>query len=69
MVLQGTAEVVRERDLLVAFLDAANTKYGSDMDLDFLNPDVNVTVRVPPTVVIGLREADFTGSPTRWTFG
>ncbi len=31
--------------------------------------DVNVTVRVPPTVVIGLRETDFTGSPTRWTFG
>jgi len=24
---------------------------------------------VPPTVVIGLRETDFTGSPTRWTFG
>lgn len=69
VVLQGTAEIVRERDLLVTFLDAANAKYDSGMDLDFLDPDVNLTVRVPPIVVIGLREADFTGSPTRWTFG
>lgn len=69
VVLQGIAELVRDHTRLAAFLDAANAKYNASLELDFLDPDVNVTFRVPPSVVIGLREADFTGSPTRWVFG
>jgi len=68
VLLQGLTEVVRDPGLIAAFLTASNAKYGTDIGVDFLDPDVNVTVRVPPRVVIALREADFTGSPTRWTF-
>jgi PPOX class probable F420-dependent enzyme len=68
VLLQGIAEVVLDPGLIAAFLDASNAKYGTDLGVDFLNPNVNSTVRVPPRVVIALREADFTGSPTRWTF-
>jgi len=68
VLLQGLTEVVRDPGLIAAFLTASNAKYGTDIGVDFLDPDVNLTVRVPPRVVIALREADFTGSPTRWTF-
>jgi hypothetical protein len=66
--LQGLAEVVLDPGPIAAFLAASNAKYRTDIGIDFLDPDVNATVRVPPRVVIALREADFTGSPTRWTF-
>jgi PPOX class probable F420-dependent enzyme len=66
--LQGLAEVVRDPTWIATFLDASNLKYGTEIGIDFLDPDVNATIRVPPRVVIALREADFTGSPTRWTF-
>jgi len=68
VMLQGSAEVVRDLDLIGTFLQATNAKYDEQIDLDFLDPDTNATLRVRPAVVIALREADFTGSPTRWTF-
>jgi PPOX class probable F420-dependent enzyme len=69
VMLQGTAEVITDRDRVAAFLAASNTKYAVHYELDFLDPAVNATVRVVPRTVIGLKESDFGGSPTRWRFG
>jgi hypothetical protein len=60
--------VVRNPASIATFLEASNLKYGTEIGIDFLNPELNATIRVPPRVVIALMEADFTGSPTRWTF-
>ncbi len=68
VMVQGIAEIIRDRDQISAFLAATNAKYDQQIAADFLDPDVNATVRVRPRVVIALREADFDGSPTRWTF-
>lgn len=68
VMVQGRAEIVQERALISAFLDATNAKYEQDIGLDFLDPDLNPTFRVRPRTVIALREAEFTTSPTRWTF-
>ena len=68
VVLTGRAEVDRSPDAIGRFLDALNAKYEVAYARSFLDPDVNLSVRVQPTSVIALRSADFTGSPTRWTF-
>jgi len=68
VLLQGTAEIVRDAGLIEAFLAVTNAKYDAQIGIGFLDPDVNPTVRVPPSVVIALREPDFDGSPTRWNF-
>jgi PPOX class probable F420-dependent enzyme len=68
VMLQGTAEVIRDPDRIGAFLAATNDKYDEQIGMDFLDPDTNATLQVRPAVVIALREADFAGSPTRWTF-
>ncbi|MGH3980054.1 MAG: pyridoxamine 5'-phosphate oxidase family protein [Pseudonocardiaceae bacterium] len=68
VMVQGSTEIVREPGLLRAFLAATNAKYSTNIGIDFLNPDVNATIRLRPRTVIALREADFDGSPTRWTF-
>ena len=47
---------------------ATNAKYGVEYAVDFYDPAVNATYRVGPRWVFGLVEAEFTGSPTRWTF-
>lgn len=66
--LQGTAEIVTDRDRITRFLAASNAKYEVAYEPEFLDPAVNATDRVPPHTVIGLRHTDFTGSPTRWRF-
>ncbi|MGW4486193.1 pyridoxamine 5'-phosphate oxidase family protein [Amycolatopsis sp. NPDC004368] len=68
VVLSGPAEVVTEADEIRSFLDAMNAKYGTSYGIDFLDPAVNVSVRVRPATVFALREKDFTTSPTRWEF-
>ncbi|MDI2130380.1 pyridoxamine 5'-phosphate oxidase family protein [Yinghuangia seranimata] len=68
VVVEGRAEVVADRAGIAAFLDALNGKYETSYGIDFLDPDVNGTFRVRPVQVFGLREGDFTGSPTRWRF-
>jgi PPOX class probable F420-dependent enzyme len=68
VVLEGTAEVVADLDLIAEFLAATNEKYQTSYGIDFLDPAVNATVRVTPRSVFALREADFTGSPTRWAW-
>lgn len=68
VVVEGIADVVRDLDAIGRFVDATNVKYGTDYTTDFFDPDTNATIRIAPAVVIGLDDADFTGSPTRWTF-
>ena len=68
VVVEGVAEVVRELEPITVFLEAMNAKYGASYEPNFLDPEINATIRITPEVVFGLSEADFTGSPTRWTF-
>lgn len=69
VVVEGAARVVRVPELLAAFVAATNVKYATSLDVGFLDPAVNGTFVLRPRQVIGLREEDFTGSPTRWRFG
>ncbi|WP_328458796.1 PPOX class F420-dependent oxidoreductase [Amycolatopsis sp. NBC_00438] len=68
VVAEGTAEVVTDPAALRGFLDAMNAKYATSYGEDFLDPAANASMRLRPEKVIGLREKDFTNTPTRWTF-
>jgi PPOX class probable F420-dependent enzyme len=68
VVLEGVAERVVDMAAVARFLAASNEKYAQSYGIDFLDPEVNATFAVTPSKVIGLLEADFAGSPTRWTF-
>ena len=69
VIVEGVAEVVTGTDGIRHFLRLVNAKYETDYGLDFQDPAVNATVRVAPRTAFALLQADFTGSPTRWTFG
>jgi hypothetical protein len=68
VVMEGEGAVVTDLDAIAAFLRLANEKYSTELSMDFLDPARNATVRVRPRWALGLRENDFTGSPTRWEF-
>jgi hypothetical protein len=67
-VVEGTAEIVTDPVALRGFLDAMNAKYATAYGEDFLDPGANASMRLRPEKAFGLREKDFTGTPTRWTF-
>jgi PPOX class probable F420-dependent enzyme len=68
VILEGIAEVRRDEPSLRRFCDATNAKYDTSYALDFFDPEVNAVLTIAPRVAIALNEADFTGTPTRWTF-
>jgi PPOX class probable F420-dependent enzyme len=68
VVVDGSAERVTDGAGIAAFVAAANGKYGGGMSVEFLHPEVNGTYAVRPLRVVAISEADFAGSPTRWTF-
>lgn len=68
VVVEGTAEIVTDPAALQGFLDAMNAKYATTYDIAFLDPGVNASMRLRPEKAFGLREKDFAGTPTRWTF-
>jgi PPOX class probable F420-dependent enzyme len=68
VVVEGKAELVTDRDALAVILDRINTKYETALGPETLDPAVNASFRVRPTLVFALTEDDFTGSPTRWAF-
>lgn len=68
VVIDGVAELVTDRERVAAYLRAAGAKYAIDYGDEFLDPAATATVRLAPVTAIGLVEADFTGSPTRWRF-
>jgi PPOX class probable F420-dependent enzyme len=69
VIVDGVAEITRDPEAIARFVDAGNAKYGPSYTVEFLDPDVNLTVAVRPERVFGLLHDDFPGSPTRWTFG
>jgi PPOX class probable F420-dependent enzyme len=69
VVVDGWAERVCEAGALDAFVALVNSKYGTGYGPEGVDPAANATFAIRPVRVIALTEADFTGSPTRWTFG
>lgn len=69
VVVEGTAERVTDPDRLRAFAAAVDAKYDTDYGVEFYDPAVNGVWRVAPAWAFGLVQDDFSGSPTRWTFG
>lgn len=69
VVVDGVAEVVEDRRLLERVLELENAKYETTYTFDELfDPSVSTCFRLRPVVAFGLVQADFSGSPTRWTF-
>jgi general stress protein 26 len=68
VIIEGTARAVTEPAVLQRVTDLMNEKYATHIEVSFLDPAVNATFGVRPLRVFGMRHADFTGSPTRWTF-
>jgi hypothetical protein len=69
VVVHGHAERVTGSDALAAMLAAENEKYGTDYGLDMVDPASNSVFALRPSWVFALDSSDFTGSPTRFTFG
>ena len=69
VVVEGDAERVTDLDRVRAFAAAVDAKYDTDYGVGFYDPAVNGVWRVAPAWAFGLVQDDFSGSPTRWTFG
>jgi general stress protein 26 len=69
VVVQGRAERIIDRATLVRMLAAENAKYGTDYGTDMIDPALNSVFSLRPEWVFALDSSDFTGSPTRFTFG
>ena len=70
VVVEGEALLVSptdDRTSVARFADAVNSKYDTDYEVGFFLE--NACFRIAPACVYGLIESDFTGSPTKWTFG
>jgi nitroimidazol reductase NimA-like FMN-containing flavoprotein (pyridoxamine 5'-phosphate oxidase superfamily) len=68
VVLEGRVRIESENAVLQRFLDTMNTKYGTSYGQDLVDPARNATARITPRWVFGLKEGDFGGSPTKWTW-
>jgi PPOX class probable F420-dependent enzyme len=68
VVIEGVAELVTAAEALADMLALENAKYGTSYTIELLDPEVNSVFRVRPRWAFGLRQDDFVGSPTRWTF-
>jgi general stress protein 26 len=68
VVMEGSARVAAEPAVLQRVTDLMNAKYATHIEVSFLDPAINTTFGIRPERVFGMRHADFTGSPTRWTF-
>jgi hypothetical protein len=68
VIVHGTATVLsaRSRAAIKRFAETADAKYDTNYGVEFYG--ANACVRVRPSWVFGLREDDFSGSPTRWSF-
>jgi len=68
VVVEGRATFVTEPDRLRRVIELENAKYDTELDVAFLDPAVNATMRIDPLVVIGLDDDAFADTPTRWEF-
>lgn len=69
VVAEGPVDLVNDLGSLERVLAAENEKYATAYGMDMLDPEHNCCFAMTPRRVFGLASADFTGSPTRWTFG
>jgi PPOX class probable F420-dependent enzyme len=69
VVVRGRAQRVTERDALASMLAAENAKYGTGYGLEMVDPASDSVYALLPEWVFALDASDFTGSPTRFTFG
>jgi general stress protein 26 len=69
VIAEGPVELVTDQASLERLLAAENAKYATSYGMDMVDPDHNCCFAMTPKRVFGLASADFTGSPTRWTFG
>ena len=68
VVIEGEAALIDDMAEIGAFVIELNRKYRTDYSIGFFNPTDNACFQVRPRWAFGLAEADFTGTPTRWTF-
>ena len=68
VVVEGTAQPVGDAASLAAFLAGVNAKYGTAYGREMVDPAANTTFRIRPRWAFSLKQGDFTGSPTRWSF-
>ncbi len=69
VVVQGEARRITDRSSLERMLAAENAKYGTDYGMEMVDPTSNSVFAVSVEWVFALDSNDFTGSPTRFTFG
>lgn len=69
VVVHGRARLVTDAGALRAMLAAENAKYGTSYGMEMVDPALNSVFALSPDWVFALDSADFTGSPTRFTFG
>jgi len=48
VILEGTARVVTDATSIRRVLDLLNEKYHSELEISFLDPEVNATIAVQP---------------------
>jgi general stress protein 26 len=68
VVVEGIAELLTDTNDLEKLLALENAKYETDYKFDMVDPALNSCFRVHPKWAFGIKEGDFTGSPTRWQF-
>jgi nitroimidazol reductase NimA-like FMN-containing flavoprotein (pyridoxamine 5'-phosphate oxidase superfamily) len=66
VVVEGPIQRIDDDALIEAFTNWVNSKYGTDYTTSFLAG--SAVFRLRPRWIFSLDDADFTGSPTRWTF-
>ena len=65
VIIDARAARTSDAAAIQTFTDAVNVKYETDYGVDFFGDNALWVAR--PTSVFALDEADFPGSPTRWT--
>jgi len=68
VIVEGEAEVIDDPAAVGPFTERINQKYKTDYPLEFFIRPSNACFRVRPRWAFSLKESDFIGSPTRWTF-
>ena len=68
VIVEGQASLVEDRDLIAAFAESADTKYGTSYGLEFYGAPANACFRIEVVAALGISSDDFTGSPTKWMF-
>jgi PPOX class probable F420-dependent enzyme len=68
VVVEGIATIVTDGESIAKVIALVNAKYGTEYEVDFLDPAIQATIRVRPSWAFGLLQEDFEGSPTKWVF-